>query len=218
MHPKRFILYQNVKNRRHSLEGYHGTRPSSVKSILKTKSFTVSQFIIGKDFNIQSNQSLPNDLGQGLYLFIDDEVAGYSGLESAKNYARIYRSNSNKIGVISFEVDSRELKVLDLSEPESKKFFNLYKQQTYNQIKCMLGRFRQNRSFKRFNLDGIFLEHILQYHPLFQKMNAVTYESYVPTVPEYPRPLSGVENSREFCLRDMNLIDWTKTKEVYHGF
>lgn len=200
------------------MEGYHGTRPSSVKSILETKSFTISQFIIGKDFDIQANQSLPNDLGQGLYLFIDDGVAGYSGLESAKNYARIYRSNSNKIGVISFEVDSQKLKVLDLSEPESKKFFNLYKQQSYDQIKCMLGGLRQNRSFKRFNLDGIFLEHILQYHPSFQKMNAVTYESYVPTVSEHPRPLSGVENSREFCLRDMNLIDWTKTKEVYHGF
>ena len=199
------------------MEGYHGTKPDSVDSILASNSFTISQFVIGGDFTIPSNQSLPNDLGQGLYLFVDDDIKGYNGLDSAKNYARIYRSNSQGIGVICFKIDCEKLKVLDLSEPDSIRFLNMYKEKCYGRIENSLKRFKSNRALKRFNLDGIFLEHILRYHPTFKSMNAVVYDSYISTTSENPRPLSFIPNAREFCLRDTNLIDWMTTKEVYRG-
>jgi len=209
------LKYHIAYNRRQTLEGYHGTTPQSVNAILETKHFKINKFEITGDWIIKNNQSLPNDLGQGLYLFVDDEDKGYQGLESAKSYDRIYRNSKKKIGVIKFKVDRENLKVLNLNSPASIKIFNKYKETYSSRISNSLKHLKQNRALDRYNLDGIFIEHLLCYHHKFKDVNAVSYDSYVPRTPD--RPMSGVPNGREVCLRNSDLIDWSLTEEVYNG-
>ena len=197
------------------MEGYHGTKPQSVKDILEAKCIKIKKFEITGDGIIKPNQSLPNDLGQGLYLFIDDMDKGYQGLENAKCYARIYRNSSGEIGVIKFKIDCEDLTILNLTNSESIKFFNQYREKLYGRIENSLKRLKKNRALDRYNLDGIFLEHLLHYNPRFKDIDAVSYDSYIPRTSD--KPISSVPNGKEICLRNIGLIDWSMTKEVYHG-
>lgn len=199
------------------MEGYHGTKPQSLESILKTKTINVTSFSITGDFIIKDKQSLPNDLGQGLYLFVDDDSKGYCGLTSAKSYARIYRSENRKIGVIKFKINCENINDLNMSHPQSIKFFNTYKQKYYNRVKSSLSRLKKNRALDRYNLDGIFLEHLLRYNGNFSQINVVSCDSYVPLTQEKPIPISSIPNGREVCVRDTTMIDWANTRRVYNG-
>ncbi|MGC4430888.1 hypothetical protein ABWL48_12270 [Streptococcus suis] len=51
------------------MEGYHGTTPQNAQAIIQTKEVKIKPFSIKSDVVIPPGQRLPNDLGQGLYLF-----------------------------------------------------------------------------------------------------------------------------------------------------
>ena len=117
------------------MEGYHGTKPESVNDILQQQHFECTPFEITGDWVVKSDQSLPNDLGVGLYMFVDDSLNGFQGLENAKQYARVYRNSNKKIGVIKFKINSDNLTILDLNNPKTTKVFNEYKNQYYQVLK-----------------------------------------------------------------------------------
>lgn len=197
------------------MEGYHGTKPQSLESILKTRTFNVTSFSITGDFIIKEGQSLPNDLGQGLYLFVDDAPKGYCGLTSAKSYARIHRSEKRKIGVIKFKINCENINNLNLSHPQSIEYFNKYKQKYHGRVQVALSKLKKNRALTRYNLDGIFLEHLLRYHEKYSQVNVVSCDSYVSFTED--KPISSIPNGREVCVRDTTMIDWDNTREVYNG-
>ncbi|MBZ2120829.1 hypothetical protein [Streptococcus infantis] len=198
------------------MEGYHGTKPESVNAILGQQHFECTSFEITGDWVIKSGQSLPNDLGVGLYMFVDDPPNGYQGLENAKKYARVYRNSNKKIGVIKFKIKSDNLTILDLNNPTTTKNFNEYKDKYYQKLKNSLGGFKRNNSFHRYNLDGVFLEHLLRYNKSYTEVDVVTCKTYTPPTPD--KPISPVPNGKEICLRTLTLIDWTVTKEKYNGY
>lgn len=198
------------------MEGYHGTTPKSVNDILEKQIFECTPFDIKGDWVVKNNQSLPNDFGVGLYLFVDDSTKGYKGLESAKQYARVFRNKNKKIGVLKFKIHSDNLRILNLNNPTTIKVFNEYKEKYFQVLKNSLGGFKRNNSFIRYNLDGVFLEHLLRYHPQYQEVDAVSCETYTP--PTSDKPISAVPNGKEICLRNLMLIDWTGTKEEYNGY
>lgn len=198
------------------MEGYHGTKPESVNDILQQQHFECTPFEITGDWVVKSDQSLPNDLGVGLYMFVDDSLNGFQGLENAKQYARVYRNSNKKIGVIKFKINSDNLTILDLNNPKTTKVFNEYKNQYYQVLKNSLGGFKRNKSFHRYNLDGVFLEHLLCYNPPYNEVDAVTCKTYTPPTPD--KPLSNVPNGKEICLRTLTLIDWMVTEEKYNGY
>lgn len=198
------------------MEGYHGTKPQIANNILKDKNVIVHKFEITGDWLLVRGQRLPNDLGQGLYLFLDDVDRGFGGFDNSKSYARIYKRDvSKKISVLKFVINESNLKVLKLYDERSIKFFNQYKKKYYDRLKTNLKNLKDDGAFNRYNLDGIFLEHLLQYHKNFSTINAVTNYTFTPTTED--KPISSVPNGRELCLRDINLLNWDDTEEVYNG-
>lgn len=198
------------------MQGYHGTTCQNAKAILSSRHINVNKFDITGDWVLAKGQRLPNDLGQGFYLFLDDVERGFEGLENSKNYARRFKNKpSRTISVLKFGIDEDNLKVLKLYDERSIKFFNQYKKQYHARLQPKLKSLRNDGAFKRYNLDGIFLEHLLQYHKKFSKINAVTNYTFTPSTKD--KPISSVPNGRELCLRDTKLLNWDDTEEVYNG-
>lgn len=69
------------------LKGYHGTTPQNAEDILNNQKVIVTPFKITADVVIPQKKRLPNDLGQGLYLFLDSENPKFDGKSCAKKYA-----------------------------------------------------------------------------------------------------------------------------------
>lgn len=194
------------------LEGYHGTTPLNAKSIIGTNKIEVESFSITSDVVIPSGQRLPNDLGQGLYLFLNDELLAFDGKECAKQYAQKWRNRQNNIAIIQFCFDDNELSILDFNLPENSKKFIKLRAKLYRKIEQSLTTFIQTRSLKRANLDGIFIEYLVQ-HGLKIKVDGIVKDTYTPFYSSRST-LSNFPNGREFCLRDTSVINWETTKEV----
>lgn len=194
------------------LEGYHGTTPLNAKAIIETNKVEIEPFSIKTDVVIPTGQRLPNDLDQGLYLFLDNESQGFDGKKCAKQYAQKWRSEGSKIALIQFYFDEEPLCILDLNLPENTTRFIKLRDKLYQKIEQSLTTFKENKSLERANLDGIFIEYLVQ-HGLKVKVDGVIKDTYTPFYSSR-NTLSNFPNGREFCLRSTSAIDWEATKEV----
>ena len=194
------------------MEAYHGTAPLNAKAIMETNKVEVEPFSIKPDVVIPSGQRLPNDLGQGLYLFLDSELQGFDGKECAKQYAQKWRSDGNKIAIIHFDFNKAPLYFLDFNLPENSTRFVKLRKKLYRKIEQSLTTFKENRSLKRANLDGIFIEYLVQ-HRLQCKVDGIIKDTYTPFYSSI-NTLSNFPNGRELCLRSTGAINWEATKEV----
>ncbi|MBJ6745705.1 hypothetical protein JEQ21_04360 [Streptococcus sp. 121] len=195
------------------MKGYHGTTPQNAQMILQAKEIKITPFTIKSDVVIPSGQRLPNDLGQGLYLFLDDELLGFDGKECAKKYAHRWRNQGNKISLIQFHFDETVLNILDLNNPENLRRIVELRSKLYQRIEQSLTTFQQNKSLKRANLDGIFIEFLVQHALSGQQVDGIIKDTFTPFYSE-KQALSNVPNGRELCLRNVDAINWEATKEV----
>ncbi|WP_032906484.1 hypothetical protein [Streptococcus sanguinis] len=196
------------------MEGYHGTTPTAAQNILSTCSIDVIPFVITNDAGIVLGQNLPNDLGQGLYLFIDEESKGFSGKQSAKNYSKTYKHEENKIKILKFVFDDQNLTVLNLNNTSTVKMLNELKNQLYDRIYTQLSSaIKNNPRKKRANLDGIFLEFLIKFR-FCDSIDCVICDTYTPVYNVGGvRTISNLPNGREICLRNLSLINWEKVEE-----
>ena len=194
------------------MKGYHGTTPKNANSILKTQKIYIEDFSITPDFVIKKEQNLPKDLGQGLYLFLCDKAKGYDGCAAAKRYAQIFRNENHKVKVIEFYFDESELLFLDMNRAENKERFKRLREQIYGKIEIQLAFLKKSGSLKRANLDGIFIEYLIQ-HKYKNKVDGVILDTYTPFY-STDRTLSNFPNGRELCLRNVSTIKWEQTKIV----
>lgn len=195
-----------------TLNGWHGTTPQNSRAILDSQNIKVRPFSIKSDLNIPGGQSLPSDLGQGLYLFVDNKESNFDGLENAKAYANVFRHENNKIAVIHFSFDESGLECLDFNEEENTNLFIQVRKKIYQRIKCQLGVFKDSKALKRANLDGIIIEYLIQ-NRYQNKVGFVVKDTYTPFDDDF-RTLSNFPNGRELCLRKLETIDWENTKEA----
>ena len=194
------------------MEGYHGTTPLNAKAIIETNKVEVEPFSIKSDVVIPSGQRLPNDLGQGLYLFLDSESQGFDGKECTKQYAQKWRSDGNKVAIIHFDFNETPLYILDFNLPENSILFVKLRHKLYQKIEQGLTTFKENKSLKRANLDGIFIEYLVQ-HGLKRHVDGIIKDTYTPFYSSR-NTLSNFPNARELCLRSTGAINWEATKEV----
>ena len=196
------------------LEGYHGTTPTAAQNILSTCSIDVTPFVITDDAGIRLGQNLPNDLGQGLYLFIDEESKGFSGQQSAKNYSKAYKHEENKIKILKFVFDDQNLTVLNLNDAVTIKMLNKLKNKLHDRIYTQLpSAIKNNGRRNRANLDGIFLEFLIKFR-YDNRIDYVICDTYTPVYNiEGVRTISNLPNGREICLRNLSLINWEKVEE-----
>ncbi|MGU8045826.1 hypothetical protein ACS60V_11190, partial [Streptococcus suis] len=139
------------------MEGYHGTTPQNAQAIIQTKEVKIKPFSIKSDVVIPPGQRLPNDLGQGLYLFLDNESLEFDGKKCAKQYAQKWKSDRNKTALIQFCFDETTLSILDFNQPENFKRFVKLRDKLYRKIEQSLTTFKETNSLRRANLDGIFI-------------------------------------------------------------
>ncbi|MDA5519471.1 hypothetical protein PIG81_01520 [Streptococcus thermophilus] len=147
-----------------------------------------------------------------MYLFLDNESQGFDGKKCAKQYAQKWRSEGSKIALIQFYFDEEPLCILDLNLPENTTRFIKLRDKLYQKIEQSLTTFKENKSLERANLDGIFIEYLVQ-HSLKVKVDGVIKDTYTPFYSSR-NTLSNFPNGREFCLRSTSAIDWEATKEV----
>ncbi|HFI0101342.1 TPA: hypothetical protein ACGORV_000022 [Streptococcus suis] len=194
------------------MEGYHGTTPQNAQAIIQTKEVKIKPFSIKSDVVIPTGQRLPNDLGQGLYLFLDNESLEFDGKKCAKQYAQKWKSDRNKTALIQFCFDETTLSILDFNQPENFKRFVKLRDKLYRKIEQSLTTFKETNSLRRANLDGIFIEYLIQ-HGLKIQVDGVVKDTYTPFYSSRST-LSNFPNGRELCLRNTDAINWEATKEV----
>lgn len=194
------------------LKGYHGTKPQNAKDILNNNSVVVTPFKITTDFVIPSGQRLPNDLGQGLYLFLDSDKPKFDGKQCAKLYAHRWRNEDNKVSLILFDIDESDIFSLDLNKQENAEKFIEIRNKLVQRVEQRLTTFKEGKILDRANIDGIFIEYLVQ-HFLENKVDLIIKDTYTPFYSSR-NTLSNFSNGRELCLRNMGLINWEETKEV----
>lgn len=196
------------------LKGYHGTKPQNAEDILNNQKVIVTPFKITADVVIPQKKRLPNDLGQGLYLFLDSENPKFDGKSCAKKYAHKWRHKNNKVTLIRFSLNDTNVFAFNLNNPETAERFSKVREKLYLKIVQQLTSSKEDNILKsnRPNIDGIFLEYLFQYG-LKKEVDFVIKDTYTPFYTS-DFTLSNFANGRELCLRNMEIINWEETKEV----
>ena len=194
------------------MKGYHGTKPQNAKDILNNNSVVITPFKITADFVIPSGQRLPNDLGQGLYLFLDSDKPKFDGKQCAKLYAHRWRNEDNKVSLILFDIDESDIFSLDLNKQENAEKFIEIRNKLAQRVEQRLKTFKEGKILDRANIDGIFIEYLVQ-HFLENKVDLIIKDTYTPFYSSR-NTLSNFSKGKKYCCRNMRTINWEKTKEV----
>ena len=180
------------------MEAYHGTRIENKEKIV-SKSFIISN----------TPDRIPNDLGNGIYFFLDKGSNYKSPKEMAESFVKNYRNCSNDEHIIFKVTVSDEAKLIDYNDADNAALFETFRNKNLNIILKHYGRFVYNSqikspsipgSLKRANLDGIVFELLKNK----AKYDCVVKDTYTPQDKKYNK--SSFSNGRELCLYDLDKI------------
>ncbi|TKP12714.1 hypothetical protein [Enterococcus faecalis] len=189
--------------------GYHGTSKECAESIIKSQKFNVDTFIIYGDCRIKSGQRMPNDFGSGIYMFLTNDC--YDGIKCAKNYANTFKDVPTTVLEINIKDDC--ITCIDFEDKKTMDIFNKIREKIYDRIYYNYQMsVKDSGSKKRANLDGLFIEYLVQYK-YNNQIDAVMGLSYTPSYNKQ-RSISNFPNGKEICLRSNEFICWDKCKEV----
>lgn len=182
------------------VEAYHGTKIENKEKILN------------KSFNISNTPDhIPNDLGNGIYFFLDKGSNYKNPKEMAESFVKNYRNCLDDEYIIFKVTVSDEAKLIDYNDPENAACFEKFRDKNLNTILKHYDRFvytSQARtssipgSLKRANLDGIVFELLKNK----AKYDGVVKDTYTPQNKKYNK--SSFSNGRELCLYECdNIVD-----------
>lgn len=194
------------------MEAYHGTRIENKEKIV-SKSFIISN----------TPDRIPNDLGNGIYFFLDKGSNYKSPKEMAESFVKNYRNCSNDEHIIFKVTVSDEAKLIDYNDADNAALFETFRNKNLNIILKHYGRFVYNSQkkspsipgslkgakkksssipggLKRANLDGIVFELLKNK----AKYDGVVKDTYTPQDKKYNK--SSFSNGRELCLYDPDKI------------
>lgn len=188
--------------------GFHGTKAKNTEKILKE----------GFNPHVFGSKRLPNDLGEGVYFFIDSEFE-LSGKEMAKQYIEKFIRNGKdsedtKLNVLKAVVeDDSSFLIIDLDEDivEFDKFRMKNAQEIVRKVKFYKSRMGNNKGIlKRGNFDGIvtdmFIKFIGKKFLMNTKIDAVQRRTYTD-ITSYGYKISNNDNGVELCIKNVNAID-----------
>lgn len=190
-----------------STVGYHGTKSENVSSII-TNGF--NPLIFGKN-------RLPNDLGKGVYFFLDSNFA-LSGKEMAKKYIEKFIKSSRRDNGASARVlevtmiEDSELHILDLDGAITA--FDQYRRDNDENISRIVREYKSKMGknqgiIKRGNFDGIvtdmFIDYIKENSAEKFEIDAVKRETYT-NVTDYGYRISNNSNGVELCVKNIKII------------
>ncbi|WP_455438469.1 hypothetical protein [Streptococcus salivarius] len=184
------------------MEAYHGTKIENKKEI-ETRGFTIRN----------KPKHIPNDLGNGIYFFLDKGDVYKPPYEMSKSFVKNYKDCSHGESVIFKVTISDNLSLLNFNDEDNEKLFEKFRNLNLNTILKHYDNFiyyaKTNTGdvpgvLKRANLDGIVFE--LLKNKI--KCDGVIKDTYTPQNKKYKK--SSFHNGRELCLYNIEKIDEIK--------
>lgn len=190
--------------------GYHGTKKEYALNILQN-GFRCEIY----SFTQKEKKRLPNDLGSGVYVFLDESEFEFDGQKCAINYTVTFKNNSTDFFTIlevPLKIKKDKHKILNLDNPEVQKVY-VKARKGLEQVanKYLKENIKDDGSLKRGQLDGLFLEMMLNTRK-FELPSIVMKKTYTPY---NDSKLSGFPNGLEMAIRDVEIIgDVTKITDI----
>lgn len=171
-------------------KGYHGTNKKNFDKIDTPKKF--------------KHNKLPNDLGNGIYFFINRKETVEEAIINAELYLKRWKPNYRDKIIVEVLINLYKEKILDLDDGNNQEIFNLFieenEENIYNEIQSL----DSSNSFNRGQMDGLILEMMIKYFDL--NLQAIIKETYTQFDESKIRKRSNIPNGREMCLKDYNAI------------
>ncbi|BAP84795.1 hypothetical protein LOOC260_102170 [Paucilactobacillus hokkaidonensis JCM 18461] len=183
--------------------GFHGTGIDNATKIMNN------------GFTIAKSNKVPNDLGTGVYFYINSAFT-FSPIMMAKNYSIVYKRISKaKITVLQAEIDE-EATLIDFDLKSNLIELVKYRDANFDKIKNILNTVEKGNGLAaRGNLDGIVIELFKTY--LEEKYNVrvdgVKKNTFTPQHDLYKYKQSNMPNGRELCVYNLNRISNLKICE-----
>lgn len=180
------------------ITAYHGTSKENAERILK------------EGFRIQrDSQQYPNDLGHGIYGYIDSEPQHgdvyfmRSAKENAALFARqIRKIPDDQIEVLRIRISLKLDNYLDLNEINNRnEMLKAFEREMKSALKFASNQYKVNRTSKRGQTDGVLLEYLNEKGSL--KLPDVLIKD---TYTRFYGGLSNFSNGREIVVRKESVI------------
>ncbi|PTJ13857.1 hypothetical protein BU069_13010 [Staphylococcus succinus] len=170
--------------------GFHGTMKSNFDKIDKLKKF--------------KSNVLPNDLGNGLYFFINRKDKIEEAIHNANLYLKRWKPKYENKVIVEVLMELYNESVLDLDEVENQEVFNLFVEENQEDIYNEIQNLKPSNSFNRGQFDGLIIEMMIKHFNL--NIQAILKETYTQFDESKLRKRSNIPNGRELCLRDYKAI------------
>lgn len=189
--------------------GWHGTTRESSEEI-KKEGFQLKKYIFG-----ERNQRLPNDLGAGIYFFVEDTSLQKPQALACK-YVLKYKDkklkkDNSKPEILKAEINFNKDCVLDCDDRDNDKAIlnlqKILKKELYEEA-C---RIKSDGAAHRGNFDGLFIEMLIA---KFKKDHGIdidivmkrTFTNVEEKLGAFPIKKSNFPNGKEISVRKLELI------------
>lgn len=186
----------------YNVKGYHGTIKSSSDSIY-VNGFDYHQY----DINDFESERVPNDLGFGIYFFIDNEKIRSQGFKNAKNYAEKYvkKENIDKVTIVVADLNFNSHRFLNLDESDNQEYFLHIMKNNETAANMIWSKTVKGEHKKRKIFDGIFIEMLIddieeQMDETIQGVQKDTFSSLGSA------RRSNFHNTTEIAVREIDCI------------
>ncbi|NQI71792.1 hypothetical protein HO913_01655 [Streptococcus suis] len=195
------------------IHAWHGTTQKNAQQI-RNQGFKKTTI----DFN-ETNLRNPNDLGEGIYCFIDSMYG--NGKQMAARYAHSYRDSIAKkqgcsIEVIEVEAAVQSSMMLDLDDADTREIFIQFSQKHEMERTKIQYRLRNDGANRRKNYDGIMVELFVRHINKQLKENAVQAVKK-DTCTIFDGIISNFPNGTELCIRDTTCVALIEKEKMSHG-
>ena len=161
----------------------------------------------------------PNDLGGGIYFYIDS-IYG-RGYELASKYAHKYKDRIAKrqqcgIEIIEADISTVSTNLLDLDDDETNNFFIEFSEKHEEDRQKVVHKLKNDGAKQRKNYDGIMIELFIK------KVNEQNSDGVVQVVKKathtnFDDCISNFHNGIELCVRDTSCIKLKDEESVNNG-
>lgn len=177
--------------------GYHATSSKSACAI-SNKNFNI------KIEPIHLTKKMPNDLGQGLYVFLENDFFPDHAKELAVKYVKAFKQVSNP-HIVNIDLEYNENEVLDMDDEENIIAFNNYRytiieSETFQKYKDQI---EKSGAKTRGGYDGLILELLIDEQQLDVKF--IKKRTFTNLGNSYK--LSAYQNGLEGCIRQIDVIN-----------
>lgn len=176
--------------------GFHGTSKEKADLVLKD------------GFKISKTKNVPNDLGTGIYFYIDSEF-GEPPEIMARNFCCIFRKvPKTKVNIIKSEINESAM-LLDFDIKSNLVELSKFRNENLDNVKSILKSLENGNGLKkRGNLDGIAIELYVNYlnEKYATQIAGVKRSTFTRNEEVIKYKASNIPNGKELCIYETSYI------------